>query len=246
MQIDTKKIWQCVGIVLVMAAIVVVAVLSNRVEDNRICRHIDIRIEDQAERQYVSQNDIKVLLKSKDLFPIGRSMSDLSTQAIEEAVRSHSLIKTAECYLQDDSTVVVALSQRVPLLKVVTPTESYYIDTDRKVMPISRSVSTKVMVASGHIGERMAREEIADLVEWLNDNTYWQPRIVRIEVREGMQYVLYQPHPAPRILLGQISDYKNKLHKVRIFQEKAQYDLPEGVMYKELDARYENQIVGRK
>ena len=113
-------------------------------------------------------------------------------------------------------------------------------------MPVRQGMKSDVIWVRGHIGEQMAKEEIADFVVWLNDNSFWQPRIRSIEIREGKQVVLRQAEDEPLILLGRMTDYEQKLYKVRTFTEELKAQGVPIPTYKELDARFDGQIVGRK
>lgn len=246
MTITKTTIQTFAALMLIAVPVIVGAWWGMTGEDSSICRHLTIRIEDGRERQYVEAGEMIVLLRQQQLYPVGKPMRQIPLQQIEEAVLSHTMVRTAQCYATGDSTIVVRLTQRIPLLKVTTATESYYVDTDRERMPLSAKVNAEVIAVTGRVGERMAKDEIADFVLWLKDNTYWSVRIVRIDIMEGKQLLLYQADQQPRIVLGRLEGYEDKLHRVRLFQETLPVKLPDAPTYKELDVRYKGQVVGRK
>ena len=107
---------------------------------------------DSDERSYVTERELTQLLKAADLFPVGRTLDVGSLHRIESAVRKHPMVRTAECYLTPRNEVRIRLTQRVPLLRVQTPVETYLIDTDRRVMEARACVKDKVPVVTGNIG----------------------------------------------------------------------------------------------
>ena len=246
MSINTSAIRTFAALCLVVALVIIGAWWGLSREDNRVCRHLSIRIEDARERQYIESSEVVILLRQKALYPVGIPMQQIPLQQMEEAVLSHHMVRTAQCYATSDSTIIVNLTQRIPLLKVTTATDSYYVDTDRERMPLSNKVKTDVIAVTGRVGERMAKDEIAEFVLWLQDNTYWSERIARIDILEGKQLLLYQTDNQPRIMLGRLDEYEDKLHRVRLFQETLPVKLPDAPKYKELDVRYKGQVVGRK
>ena len=240
-----RKILYISGIILAIAIVLAVSVWALRQPRNEVCRELHIRITPPQE-SFVSESEIRTLLRQNDLDPIGQPMEQVQLQAIEDRVTSHAMVRRAQCYRHGDASVRLLVEQRHPLLRVVTATESYFVDSDRQRMPIRAGIQSDAIHVTGHVGERMAKEELADLVEWLQDNSFWQPRIRRIEVREGKQIVLHQKTNEPRILIGTVENFEKKMHKVRIYIEETiaqSYDFPN---YRELDARFDGQVVGRK
>ena len=210
-----------------------------------IYKQLTIRITDLDEREYLTIQDVEGYILHAGFNPKNKPVSEVDLQAIENAVRNHPLVRKAECYTTWQGDVVVVLTQRIPMLRVLTATESYFIDSDRTRMPILPSVKTSVMLVQGRVGERMAQEELFDLTMWINKHQFFQQRIQSIIVEEGKQIVLQQKGDAPRIRLGALDGYRTKLKKVRTFIEHTpeEMNLPP---YKELDVQYDNQVVGRK
>lgn len=231
--------------VIVIGGLVAAIVMARQQKEERVCQSIDVEITDAAEQSYVTPNDMIAYIQKEGLNPVGKNVQDISSQAIEDLVNKHPVVRHAECYITNEGVVHIRMSQRVPLLRVVTVMESYYIDQDRKKMPILPYVKSTAMVVTGHVGERMAQEEIGDLVEWINDNKYWKQRITRISIGEGKQLTLRQKEGEPYIIVGDMKGYQQKLKKLRILQEKKPQDM-EMPTYRAWDLRYDKQVIGRK
>lgn len=229
-----------------MAVALVVGVVVGRVcTPTRVCTGVEFLITDSAERQYVDAYELTRLLQQRDLFPVGLPLKRISLQAIENAVAAHPMVRHCECYATPQGEVRIRLSQRIPLLRVSTAAEVYYIDTDHKRMPVRESVKADVLLVSGMVGEQAARTTYADFAEWLKDNTYWQRTIHQMVVQTPQQILLLQQGAhTERIVLGQMAGYEKKLDKLRIYYERTAHavDLP---AYKELDIRYRGQVVAR-
>lgn len=208
------------------------------------CRQLVVNIADKEQRYFITEKEIAATLSQNGLAVAGKDMESISTQQIEDIVRSHETVRTAECYKTQSGDVKIDLTQRVPLLRVTTPAESYFIDTDRKRMPVRAGIDTKVIPVNGHVGLQMAQNEIADFAVWLQENTYWSSRITAIDVKEGKQFVLRQ-QDGSSVLLGELANYRQKLKRLRIFLEEKEKgaEIPQ---YKEFDLRYKEQVIGRK
>ena len=230
-----------------MAVALVVGVVVGRVcTPTRVCTGVEFLVVDSAERQYVDTYELTRLLQQQDLFPVGLPLNRVSLQAIENAVAAHPMVRHCECYATTQGEIRIRLAQRIPLLRVATAAEVYYIDTDHRRMPVRESVKANVLIVSGMVGEQAARTTYADFAEWLQDNTYWRQRIRQMVVQTPQQIVLLQQgEHTERILLGQMEDYERKLNKLRIYYEGTAHavDLP---TYKELDLRFRGQVVARQ
>lgn len=222
------------------------AIWSGARTDERVCNQVEIVIQDIAERQYTTAEELSNVLRHNECYPLKQPIHDINVRRIEDVIRSHPMVRRAECFITPSGVVRIELTQRVPRLRVLTSSESYFIDSDRQRMPVRESVRTNVMVAEGNIGERMARNELTDLVDWIEDDHYWQKRITRIRVRNPHYIELVQADGEGAIIIDNLTDYDQRLERVRRLYDKGLNRLEERPVYRELDARFEGQVVGRK
>ena len=236
-------------IVSLVAAVVVgyvagIAVWSSKRANEHVCPALELTITDFASRQYVTESELVQLLKTAHLYPVGKPASSVAIQGIENTIKQHPMVRDAECYVQPSGVVCVRLCQRIPVLRVVTGDVSYFVDSERTKMPIRETVTTPVLVATGSIGERLACQELADMVLWIADNDYWKEKIQSIRVVNPRRVCLIQRPDGTRLILGEVSGYKRKLGKLQKLYEKG-FDEIGWQTYDELDLRFTGQVIGR-
>jgi len=246
-----KIIWQTVGVVIVLAAITGAVVWGYTMRPTeRSCTSIQYIIEDKDERLYVTEQELDQLLRTAEIHPVGQSLDRGVLHRIEQTVVRHPMIRTAECYATPRNDVRVRITQRVPLLRVVNPGDTYFVDTDRKVMPSRAAVKDSVLVVTGAVGVQMATRQLADFSSWLQHHAYWQRRIDHVAVLSPRMVCLYlrpeaaQEAHAKRIILGPMNGYERKLAKMRTFLDNSREAICEK-QYTEYDLRYKGQVVGR-
>jgi len=229
----------------VVGYVIGAAIWTNKRANLHVCDALKICITDFGRRQYVTEEELVKLLKREGLYPIGKTAAAVEVQRIEDAICAHPMVRRAQCYMLPSGTVCVRLSQRIPILRVVTGDASYFVDSERTKMPVRESVTTPVMVITGHVGERMACNELADLVLWLNHNRYWSDKIQSIHVVNPKMVYLIQRPDGTHLILGEINGYRHKMAKLRTLYDKGFEEIG-WQTYRELDLRFNGQVVGRK
>ena len=210
------------------------------------CTALEYIISDSEERLYLSETELTALLQQEDIYPVGRKLNIVSLQRIENAIKRHPMVRTAECYLTPRQVVRIKLTQRVPILHVLTALENYFIDSDRKVMPARNAIRDKVLIVTGTVGVQTAAGIMTDFAIWLDDEDYWQERIHHVELKSPqMVYVYYRDKgKIDKAVLGSMRHYDRKLRKFRTFLQNRPPEIQEK-NYTEYDLRFRGQVIGR-
>ena len=232
-------------VVVGLVALLALTVGTSRGKDREErCKELVCKIVDKDERLYVSEQELFTLLKQHNAYPVGEYLHRINLQHMENIIRQHPMVRTAECYTAEDGTARIRVTQRVPLLKVVTADEAYYIDTDRRKMPLRSSIHDTVPVAMGKVGFEMASTVLADFAEWVQEDDYWRARIEAIDVRLPKQVCIKQEGKQEDLMIGDLMGYAGKLEKAEVFYRRtASMEKPR---YRTLDLRYQGQVVARR
>lgn len=209
---------------------------------NEPCHSLRFIITDSEERMYFTEGELTSMLQEEGLYPVGQPIDRATIHRIEKRVLRHPMVRTAECYATPRNEVRVELTQRVPLLRVQTPGEAYFIDTDRRVMAPRLTVKDSVLVVTGAVGIQAAAKQIADFAEWLPTEPYWKERIHRLHMQTPQNAIVFVN--GQRVVMGPISGYERKLRKLRTFYENSPEEIKEK-KYNELDIRFKGQVIGR-
>ncbi len=230
--------------ILVVGYVTGVAVWSSRRMTRNVCHAVKVLITDKEERQYVDEKEIVSMLKKQGIYPLGKPLVSMSVQRIEDAVIAHPMVREAECYTLSSGALCIRLCQRVPVLRVVTADDTYFVDSDRLRMPVRESVTADVLTATGAIGERLACKELSDIAIMVGNDQYWHDRIARIHVVTPNYVYLVQQPDGTRLILGKPEGIERKLAKLRKLYDNV-FDQIGWRTYDEIDLRFHGQIVGR-
>lgn len=213
-------------------------IMFGRKEKTHICKNIIIDIDDKY--NFINEEDITNILKSKKLYPINKPVSHKEANKIENTLSKMSLSKEVECYV-GDSTLYIDITQRKPVYRVFTNNESYYVDSDRKIMPTSKNFTARVPIVVGNVDKVQASEDIYDLVEYIQADQYWNNLFKQIYITSEQDIILISKQGVENIILGNINEYKEKLSTLRKWYE--QY--PErncDTLYSKINLKYDNLI----
>jgi cell division protein FtsQ len=172
-------------------------------------------------------------------------MDEIDCHEIEQYLLEHEMVRDALCYKSPFGGLYIRVTQRIPELLVVTHDARYYVDSDRRVMPIRRQIDVDVPVVRGAVNERAAREEYYDFAMWLKEDRYWRDVISEVYVHSPKYLVLTQKDDHAKIVLGTMDGYAEKLAKLHKLYTRGLSEI-EHPVYKEYDLRFEGQVVARK
>lgn len=209
-----------------------------------MCNQLNINISDWDDRQYISSEEVIALLKKRNLYPVNKEHQQFSIQQIEDTIRSYSWISDAQCYCTNMGDFVIDIKQCIPLLKVENNAENYYIDMRRQRLSVRQNIQADVIHVKGAVGERAAKQEIADMVAWIGKDKYWREKITTITVvNPRLLELTLNDHS--KVVLGEITAYEKKLRKLRILLDKGLSQMDEAPNIKEYDLRYNGQVITR-
>lgn len=206
-----------------------------------VCNKIQVKIVDDNDYKFIQPNDIITQLNECNIYPIGETISHKQTNQIEKCVEAMNLVKRAECYKKNNGDVVVSVYQRHPMFLVVNGNNGYYIDTERKKMPTSSKFTAWLPVVSGFVSEKFAKKDLYDFIVYINNDEFWSNHFGQIYINQKQEIELISKNGVYNIYLGKLSNYQDKLKKLRAWYE--QY--PEaawGNKYSRVDLSYEKLI----
>lgn len=243
-----KPIWK--NILIILSAFLVLGYFvfslwsfSGKEKEN-VCHRLNIVLIDSTKIQLITQKDIAQILEENNLNPIGKTIKYIQTEDIERALHKNPMIKMAECYKTPSGIVNIKVKQRLPKFRVVG-LGSYYIDVDRKPMPVSPNYSAYVPVVSGRVTVSMAAGQIFDFVTFLEGNPFWNAQIEQINVREDKRIELIPRVGDAVILLGTFDNFQSKLEKLRKLYVRG-FNVIGWNRYKVIDLQYKDQVVCNK
>lgn len=215
-----KKIALILLSLLFLSYLVYAAVRFTHTPQNEVCKTLHIYKVDSIDYNFIKRKEIEKHLTDNDIYPKGKKVDYAYTHAIEEKIKEMNYVKRAECYRTNHGDVAIRIWQREPVVRIMTATESYYIDQDREKMPISNNFTVMIQVVSGNITETFAKNELFDFVEYVSNNEFWNTQIDQIYVTDTRKIELVPKVGSYTISLGTLDNYEDKLKKLYTFYKR--------------------------
>jgi cell division protein FtsQ len=119
---------------------------------------------------------------------------------------------------------------------------NFYVDKDRRIMPVSSSFAVYVPMATGEIDEEFARNDLFDFALFLHQNPDWDAWVEQIVVLPNRKVELIPRVGDFRIVMGNLDDYPAKLSKFVLFVEEGLNNVGWN-RYSAISLKYDNQVV---
>ncbi|MBR6017898.1 MAG: hypothetical protein IK073_04700 [Paludibacteraceae bacterium] len=245
MRIGWKSILLILAIVLVTAYVGVMSVVpQDRDAHETRCQSVTCVLEDSIEHRYITPAQVVHYLRTVGLDPVGKRVSELNLQLIEDTLEAHPILATADCYMTIDGHMRVCLTQRTPMLHVLTADENYFVGTDRAPIPAWSTIRDTVLEVRGTLTHQQTCGEVADFAEWLAGDSIWCDEVDYLWLPEPHRYTLLLRDDTTQILLGDLREYPKQLRRLQHFRMRCGEQIRQKT-YRQLDLRFDDQVIGR-
>lgn len=241
-----KKILLSAVLLLIAAYLLAAITAFNRKPASQVCNDVQLVIKDSVYAGFITKKEVISLLKEKKLSPIGQKLSAIQTGKLEKELAKHPLIDRVECYKTPSGKVCVEVSQRIPVLRIMSANgDNYYLDNKGTVMPLSAKCVAHLAVATGKIDRAFATKTLYPFGMYLQKDPFWDAQIEQIHVLPDKTVELVPRVGDHLIFLGRLDGYERKLKRVKAFYEKALNQVGWN-KYSRISVEFDNQVICTK
>jgi cell division protein FtsQ len=237
-------------------------------EKNIIASGLNILIHNNDENIFLRETDVREFLKEKRVKILSNKYSNISIPELEKALNTHPAIENAEVSGDINGKIKVEILQRTPVLRVINKDgESYYIDSQTKLMPLNENYSARVIVANGEISEPYARryqfsvdqigrnksfsgisvlDDILNVSKYINRDSMLTQLIHQIYVNSEQELELYPSVGNHRIIFGDANNIPEKFSKLKLFYTQGLNKMDAWTRYSTINLKYKNLVVCTK
>lgn len=236
----------------------------NKQQDSLLCKKLDISINQEDELYFVDNLDITELLKNRGDSIVNQTKASINITEIEKVLNNHPAIANAEVFITLDGIVKVKIKQRKPVIRIFnSEDESYYLDSEARLMPLSEKYTVNVLVANGIIQESYAQyykktaldtsvskksilDDLYVMANYINNDEFWKAQIRQLYVNEEKDIELVPLVGDQQIIFGDTTAMEEKFKKLKTFYKEGLNVTGWWNKYSTINLKYKNQIVCTK
>ena len=200
-----KRILLTIVMLLLIAYLVAAVTVFNDKPAHQVCRDMELVIKDTLNAGFVTKNEVAAILQKKGIYPVGKKMDRVHTKTLEKELDKHPLINEAQCYKTPNGKICVEVTQRVPILHIMSSNgENYYLDNKGKMMPPDAKCVAHRAIVTGNVEKSFAMKDLYKFGVFLQNNKFWDAQIEQIH-GTGMTLVplkVYLKNGFAKVLLG--------------------------------------------
>jgi cell division protein FtsQ len=240
----------------------------SKSEKNIVVKELNVAVYNNDENLFLTEKDVKDFLAERNENLISNTYKNISIPRLEEVLNSHPAIENAEVSADINGQIKIEVKQRTPVCRVINMDgESYYIDSQNKLMPLSDNYSARVIIASGNIAEPYARryqftvdqiknnkmfsevsvlDDVLDVVKHINADTLLSSLIHHVYVNAEKEIELLPAVGDHKIVFGDNTDVEIKFNKLKLFYTQGLNKSDSWNKYATINLKYKNLVVCTK
>ncbi len=219
-----------------------------------VCKAVKVYI--PGSQYFIDKQEVDHILQLGNYSLVGLRMENIKMHELENSLKANPFIEYAKVYGDMDGTLVIEISQRQPILRMLNRfDQDFYIDMHGLKLPLSPNFTARVLAVNGFIEEPFGgrvdslRTQIArdvfKTVSYIHNDILWDAQIAQVYVNADQEIELIPRVGSQRILLGNADSLDVKFKNLLGFYKQA---LPKmgWDAYKTINIKYTNQVIGIK
>jgi cell division protein FtsQ len=171
-----------------------------------------------------------------------KSLINLSS--LEKQVLAHPMVENATMYFTIDGHLKSSVKQRTPIGRINTGLESYYVDRQGEIMPLSNNYSARVPIVTG-FSEKESSTDLYKLLTFIRQDSFLKKQLTGIHKSAENDFVLMTRIGNHQIILGKIENLEVKFKNLKAFYNHTMTN-KKIENYKTINLKYNNQVVCTK
>ncbi len=240
-----RRIVRLIVLVVVLVYFPITMSYVNAEKRDVVCQKIEGRVDNSSDNILIGQRGLETIVR--DAFPAieGTLIREMNLHEMERTIEQQPVVQRCEMFTTVEGTLHVRIEQREPIMRVFTPTASYYMDANAFRINAQRDMHARVVVVNGNVGAILDSQELIDLAKYINDNKFWRAQIEQIYVTNSLEYILI-PRVGDHIIeFGNAERLREKFDLLYALYTKG-WDKREWNNYKKVSVKYKGQIVCTK
>lgn len=181
-----------------------------------------------TDRELLDKKGVMKIMRSFLGFdPAISNIKEIDFRGLEEKLEANPYVEEATIYLDARNKLHVLITQRKPIARVKTSTSDFYMTNDGIQIPLSNNATLRVPIVTGNIDRflmptnegKALYSQLVKMLAFCDKDQFLSALIEQIDINNQGELVCIPKVGKERILFGDISDYEEKLEKLKKYYE---------------------------
>lgn len=239
-------------IILILVAFSAIA-LTEKKDDERVCKSINIDIKNLTENHYLDNNDIYRLMTGDESdFVMGSYLNQIDLKMIETRIIDNAYVESADAFTDFKGNLNLCVTLRKPVARIIPRIRSdFYLDRSGNIFPVSERFTSRVLLVSGSYADTIVEKgihcsdlskNILRLICFIHEDEFWNAQIAQLEINSKGEITMIPQVTKQYIEFGKPENIDKKFMKLKIFYKQI---LPGKGWnsYSRVNVQYKDQII---
>lgn len=238
---------QLTGFCFLSLYILVVMLFMPSTAGNMSCMGTIVSVGDSVDYKFVNETDVLEYIDSKNINPSGLSYKNIHLHDMERMIASMPFVKDAQCYKSPRGYLCIDIIQRKPLLRIMTPTQNLYLDSEGQLMDTSQDFTAYVPVLSSEktLDVDFLSTEMYEFAYYVFNDKFLSTLVEQVYIDSKDKVEIVPRIGSHIVVLGTLDGYKKKMTRLKKLYENG-FSKVGWNKYKKIDLTYDNQAVCTK
>lgn len=193
--------------IIIYSSIIIVALtLFSFVEtkqQNKLCRHIDVLIEEESGNYFISSTDVVNLLTNSGRDPIvGAPQKKIHLKNLESRIKTNKFVKNCQISSDLHGDLLIHINQWRPIARVINASgQDIYINENGDLLPMSERYTARVVTIISTNAQKTWLNAIwlrkpenlpyLQLLQFIDKDKFWKAQVAEIDVNSDGEINFY-------------------------------------------------------
>lgn len=207
-------------------------------------KEIRIHIDNESGLRFINDSLVTRIIEGKPLYVRTVNLGSLDVAKVERALDEDPFVKKAHVFQEVDGGLNVKIEQEIPVLRVNTGTDEYYLSEELAKIPLSNLYASEVLLVGGRIDEDDYLA-LSELSKFIKVDKLLTKHIIAVKKQAPNSFILLVNKGDYIIEFGELENFEDKFKRLKLFYD--QYLGEVGLdYYEKISLKFNNQIVATK
>lgn len=234
--------WNYIKMIVLLILVVFLYAFSSARNSKRLVSQPNIQFIGNK-NLFITQEAVSKLLIQNQQGVTNVPKETLDLNSLESTLNKNPIIEFAEVYVNVEGKLTAKVKQKTPIARVLG-NNSYYIDSNGGVMPLSKNYTERVPFVTGFV-KKNNLDIVFTVADYVLKDEFLKQNVIEIHQNKNNSIDLKLRQTKFVVHLGQIKQLEKKISNLKAFYIKATKDKVLD-KYSKVNLQFGNQVVCTK